>query len=285
MNHNIDNRGGWLTSLQILRALAFLGIFVSHSGLSSQLGAWGVSVFFVLSGFLMTYTYFDREIPTTLGGSFKIAIKRISKLYMLHIVMMVIAIPWEIKKAGIDLGLSSIGLWLLKIFTNLTLTQSWIPTWTVFGAFNGVAWFLSAMLFLYIMFPYVMRFLRKARTPSQIIMSSLAIYAIMILFTFAVRNVIIIGTYPDNCYWTAYTFPVLRLGDFVLGCNLGWLYLNRKQESVSDDSSRKKQSILLWKLELSVELVYQCMPIFHHRLFLEKTGLDTPTCGYQHRCC
>ena len=54
-----------LKSLQGVRALAFAGIFSSHCG-CSDLGAWGVSVFFILSGFLMVYNCFfcqkDSEI-------------------------------------------------------------------------------------------------------------------------------------------------------------------------------------------------------------------------------
>ncbi len=69
MSNTLDeNRGGRLGQLQSLRALAFLGIFISHSGLSSQLGAWGVSVFFVLSGFLMAYTTKNKELPIGVLG-------------------------------------------------------------------------------------------------------------------------------------------------------------------------------------------------------------------------
>lgn len=48
-----------LDSLQAVRALAFLGIFLSHTGIKyfGTTGTWGVSVFFVLSGFLMVYNY------------------------------------------------------------------------------------------------------------------------------------------------------------------------------------------------------------------------------------
>lgn len=54
---------------QGLRAIAFLFVFVCHSnvGAFEAFGAWGVSVFLVLSGFLMVYIYFPK---TYIGGGF-----------------------------------------------------------------------------------------------------------------------------------------------------------------------------------------------------------------------
>lgn len=49
----------WLPQFQGLRAVAFGAIFISHLGIGNfgALGAWGVSVFLVLSGFLMVNSY------------------------------------------------------------------------------------------------------------------------------------------------------------------------------------------------------------------------------------
>lgn len=46
-----------IMSLQALRALAFLGIFLSHTNCFIQWPWLGVSTFFVLSGFLMMRTH------------------------------------------------------------------------------------------------------------------------------------------------------------------------------------------------------------------------------------
>ena len=55
------NTGGQIESLQALRALSFLGVFLQHLG-EVKLGAWAVSVFFVLSGMLMGYRYNDVQL-------------------------------------------------------------------------------------------------------------------------------------------------------------------------------------------------------------------------------
>lgn len=53
-----------IDSIQSLRAIAFLAVFMSHSRLFGLgfLGAWGVSIFFVLSGFLMVYSYYPKIV-------------------------------------------------------------------------------------------------------------------------------------------------------------------------------------------------------------------------------
>jgi len=71
-------------ALQGLRAIAIIAIFISHSELGKfeYFGAWGVSVFFVLSGFLMLFNYLPREEYPEFGFGF--AWGKIKKLYPLH---------------------------------------------------------------------------------------------------------------------------------------------------------------------------------------------------------
>lgn len=52
-----------IDGLQGLRAVAFIAIFISHTSVGnySKLGAWGVSIFLVLSGFVMVYSYWNKR--------------------------------------------------------------------------------------------------------------------------------------------------------------------------------------------------------------------------------
>lgn len=58
----MNNNSNKIQSLQSLRALAFTGIFLLHIGFKYNLSALGVSVFFVMSGFLMTRKHFYDKI-------------------------------------------------------------------------------------------------------------------------------------------------------------------------------------------------------------------------------
>lgn len=82
-----------IPALQGLRAIAFLCVFFHHSGLGilcTPLGPFGVSVFIVLSGFLMGGKYIANNVELSFNPMF--AIKKISQLYPLHIITLVLSI-------------------------------------------------------------------------------------------------------------------------------------------------------------------------------------------------
>lgn len=68
-----------ITSIQALRACAFIGIFASHTGMLA-LGAWGVSIFLVLSGFIMFYAYIGRDLETGVEKNIMFSIKKNKKV-------------------------------------------------------------------------------------------------------------------------------------------------------------------------------------------------------------
>ena len=81
-----------ISSLQGLRAVAFLSVILSHCG-APWLGPWAISVFVALSGFLMTCNYYDR--PRTAPGlrsAIAFSLQKIRKLYPLHLIMMAAAL-------------------------------------------------------------------------------------------------------------------------------------------------------------------------------------------------
>ena len=67
-NNNLER----CDSIQGLRAIAFIAIFISHVGFNNLgvLGAWGVSVFFVMSGFLMMNNYIKKNKNPEFGFKF-----------------------------------------------------------------------------------------------------------------------------------------------------------------------------------------------------------------------
>lgn len=51
-----------IESLTALRGIAFIGIFFLHTGFCIQWATLGVSTFFILSGFLLSYKYFYSNV-------------------------------------------------------------------------------------------------------------------------------------------------------------------------------------------------------------------------------
>ncbi len=217
-----------IDSLQVLRTFAFLGIFTSHSHIFPPLGAWGVSVFFILSGFLMSYNYVERELEYGFLFSLKFSLLKIKKLYLLHIIMTLAAIPYQLYITENLKSIKTIGILISKLLLNLTLLQTWSPYLSWYGSFNGVSWFLSVLMFCYFVFPLVLHFLCKINKTISLILIMLVIYIVQILFAYYTRNCIFdAGEFWGN-YYFAYTFPFFRLGDFIIGSVLGMLFIRYK---------------------------------------------------------
>ena len=74
-----------LEKLDVLRACACIGAFTFHSYISN-LGFWAVSIFIMLSGFLLTYNGLDRSesFPADVRGCAVYALKKIKPLYPLY---------------------------------------------------------------------------------------------------------------------------------------------------------------------------------------------------------
>lgn len=219
---------GKLYSLQAVRALAFLGIFTCHAGLN-QLGAWGASVFLVLSGFLMVYTYYEKEIDTSPKGVVVFAVKRIWKLYPLHLLMTLAAFPFLLK----ELLENFYAYYLLRsggqVLLNILLLQSWIPKSAVYFSLNGVAWYLSICVFLYLVFPYILKWMKEHSNKWSALSSIIIIWGCQFVVAFVLSRINIPLSISDNAAkWVTYICPLFRLGDFAIGCNLGYLFLKHR---------------------------------------------------------
>lgn len=155
-----------IDSIQSLRAIAFLAVFMSHSRLFGLgfLGAWGVSIFFVLSGFLMVYSYYPK-IDYAFPPAHRFAWQKIRKLYPIHILMTVACILYTI----LNEGKISANLPIVTLLHTLLL-QIWIPNSAFYETLNGVAWYLCVCAFTYFCFPLILNVLRKVRNKREVIL-------------------------------------------------------------------------------------------------------------------
>ena len=229
-------------SLQVIRAFAFLGIFLSHSGVTafSAGGSWGVSVFFILSGFLMFYSYngTNRIKSHSIKYSIIFGVNKIKKLYYLHIATMLLAMPWLVKAYMDYQDNDKILTPIIKTVLNIFLLQSWIPSIGVYFSLNGVAWYLSVSLFLYIMFPYILHQMEKykgKKTAIKLIIVLLFLQCIMAFFSYYIRMNLIHNI--EVTRWFIYIFPISRLEDFLIGCNLGYIFKNSQNLLYSNNNN------------------------------------------------
>ena len=215
-------KSGRIDELQILRAIAFLEIFLGHCGVGFFTGAFGVSIFIVLSGFCMAVNYLPKadSISWSPVTNVKSAVGKIKKLYGLHLIMLGFAFLLAKMPTSADA--------MKRLILDALLLQSLSPYSADFFSYNGVAWYLSTYLFICLLSLYVIKLVAKCKDKKCIYVLAVAIYGVMAAVGYlAIRRPLEIG---DNfAFWLTYIFPGYRILEFVLGVILGWIYLNGKE--------------------------------------------------------
>lgn len=152
-----------IDSLQALRAIAYTAIFVSHAYTCNGFpGAWGVSVFLVLSGFVLTYANWNKDIRGTLKEGVSFSKKAIGQLYPLHLLMLALVIITNIR-LFVSGNLNGIAELLIRSACDILMIQSWVPFSNIWNAVNGVSWYLSVLLLISVLFPIIIVRVKKLK--------------------------------------------------------------------------------------------------------------------------
>ena len=188
-----------LTSLRFAAALLVVVFHLSvlapglgELGRLAAAGYVGVTFFFVLSGFVLTYSW---DIDATASRFYR---RRFARIYPVHLLFIALAmVPWS---AAPNWG---------ALPANLALLQSWSPDDSVARSFSGVSWSLSCELFFYAIFPLLVRLIwRWVRRP-------LVVGAMTIALALAVG----VAMQRHDPEWGAWLFhlPAFRMVEFVAG--------------------------------------------------------------------
>lgn len=208
-----------IKSLQGLRVLFALMVFYHHftKPQIAQFGLCAVAAFFMLSGFVMSAGYRNK----VLSGSFCFKDyfrKRIRKIYPVYLLSIVFAILVCIIQILVSEEPNYIRQIIGKIvFTipSLFCLQSFIPISGVYFGGNAVAWFLSDILFFYLVFPWVCRRIFLSG-------SKYNVCSFIVLLLIYVGIMLIV---PENwCHPILYINPIIRSFDFITGIYLYKLF-------------------------------------------------------------
>lgn len=213
-----------LDQLTGLRYFAALLVFLSHlnwDGSNLHLarifesGYVGVSFFFLLSGFVLSYSYKEKILDRSLNFN-RYALLRLARLTPLHFLTALPFVFYAFYKADFS---------LFKLAINLLYLQSWVPSSTYYFSFNAPSWSLSNEMFFYICF-FPLVFI-KTRTIIKLFISLLTVIFACAFFVELV--------YPEHkffgnntlAHWLFYIFPGFRLLEFVTGMLLFKLWERR----------------------------------------------------------
>ncbi|MEV0427349.1 acyltransferase [Micromonospora sp. NPDC050495] len=201
-----------LPSLTGLRWIAALLVFGFHVGTMQiiaepdlkavvnkafSLGLSGVEFFFILSGFVLVWSYQDGERRRVFLR------RRFAKIYPNHVVTFVAALAVAFWLADPVLPWAAVA--------NLFLVQAWLPFDGYFYSVNNVSWSLSCELAFYLCLPLVLPWLRRARTG--------LLWAVVVAVP-----LLILALWPgqllvpeESRWWFTQIFPVTRSFEFWMG--------------------------------------------------------------------
>lgn len=198
-------------------ALTFLGA-----------GYSGVSLFFVLSGFVLAYNYLTPD-GTGVSSVREFLVARFARVYAVYMVGIVVAFPIfvrELQRAGGMGAMLRDGVPITA--ATASLLQAWMPPYAC--RLNCPGWSLSAEAFFYLTFPLVGAWLcRRSRvTLVSVCAVSWAIACSLVLGYLRLDPEHIGGvTAATESHWVAMLKfnPLLRLPEFILGVSTGLIFL------------------------------------------------------------
>ncbi|MFF4324387.1 acyltransferase family protein [Streptomyces sp. NPDC001568] len=231
--------GAALPSLTGMRFIAALLVFLAHMSAAGMftdqllntrldkylgtLGAVGVSFFFVLSGFVLTWSARDSDRP---GLFYR---RRLAKIYPNHFVTWI---------AGLLLAvLAGTAVTGKEFLPGLFLVNAWFPEYLVIRGTNGAAWSLCVELVFYLTFPALLLWVKRIR-PQRL----WAWVGVMVLGAIAVaviaESFLPYESLPGLKYgwwqfWFVYFLPVSRLFEFVIGILLARIVMSGRWIPVS----------------------------------------------------
>jgi peptidoglycan/LPS O-acetylase OafA/YrhL len=229
-----------LTTLRFLGALHVILFHLKVEGILTG-GPWwyqnfagigyiGVNFFFVLSGFILVYTYAASDLDP--GRFWRARFARVYPAYFLSLAVTAPFFVFALRHLSLPFFAWSEGHLTLAALSTLLLLQAWIPQGAL--TWNPVCWSLSVEAFFYSLFPFL---LRRTRTfSSRKLVFGIAAFSLMSLgislayVLFHPDGVNMINSSEVTLLWkNVLSFnPLVRLPEFVVGMLTGLLFLRRK---------------------------------------------------------
>jgi peptidoglycan/LPS O-acetylase OafA/YrhL len=195
-----------------------------------------VTFFFIITGFTLSLGNFENFRSLNLSSYLKFAGRKISALIPLHLMTFLISIP--VSRTNVTNSFYPPDTAIPKIFTNVLLLQSYIPDDKFYFSFNSVSWYLSCLISLYLLYPFLAYVINKLKILS---FQKIIIFLIIVwVFSLAV-NLFLASDMPDwisrisrldqagTIYWLLYINPFNRIVNFITGI-FAYLIFNKIKE-------------------------------------------------------
>lgn len=209
----------YFKQLNGLRFLAILLVLLEHwlpDLISFPTGHFGVVVFFVISGFLISRILIIKALKSNSVSKFKniqnFIIRRALRIFPIYFLILFLGIIWEIEP------IRKVYPWFFSYTPNFYIIfhKTWIGVWDHF-------WTLAVEEQYYLFFPFFIFFLPFS--------SYLRLFIVMIVIGFLSRLSFYLfcsGSFIEDYWFINYVNPISALDSFGLGGLLAYLHIFKK---------------------------------------------------------
>ncbi len=192
-----------------------------------QVGYIGVSFFFFLSGYILTYSH-AAEFESGKGSLSRFWFARFARIYPVYIVSL--ACAGYVNRAQFHDHKH-----ILAYIADIFLVQTWSVRMAPF--FHTTAWSLSVEVFFYLVFPFVFLWLRPRSAGRAVLWIGLFWVLAMAVPLFCVLryplaswkfDLDLAGIPGADLAYRARRLPLILVPQFLAGISLGWLFLRFK---------------------------------------------------------
>ncbi|CAE6781162.1 acyltransferase family protein [Paraburkholderia nemoris] len=235
---SLNQSGGAFPALTSIRFLAALAVVVSHYSENQLLplptsvfnfldgGRSAVSLFFVLSGFILTFTYRDKLVRGGVRTFYEARIARIYPVILLGLLMCVPVVIYLVHAGDASLMLKWYALksaiypaLVISLICQLLLLNAWFPFSAINQPWNGPSDSVSCEAFFYLLFPFLVRRMTGLK-PAR-----LAFFCIALWLTTGTWIALLDAYMPiSRSGAMIYAMPVTRLAEFVMGISSALFY-------------------------------------------------------------
>ncbi|MEO5781191.1 MAG: acyltransferase [Arthrobacter oryzae] len=238
-----------LTGLRFLAALAVLVSHFDYSGLISvpaeaveflDRGRTAVALFFVLSGFILTYNYMGLSGSEDRTKFYASRLARVYPVTLLALGLGAVGVVYALTHPGSGrlvewYSLEGASPFALpgSFLAQVTMTTAWFPVGSLNQPWNGPAWSIACEVFFYALFPLLFVKLRNLRFV-RIAYVLIGGWAFQMLAILTARSF----APAEQVGFLAYQFPLMHLFEFVLGIATAVVFLRGGREWASPGSRR-----------------------------------------------
>jgi peptidoglycan/LPS O-acetylase OafA/YrhL len=248
----------WVVLHHALIAYPFLSVFsFIHNFL--QKGWLGVDLFFILSGFVISYVH--QEDFSTLP-SYKVKtflLLRLSRIYPAHLTTLLSLIPIVYLAQVTFHYHSTIDQFSVsQFFYSLFLLNGW--GFNASDGWNIPSWSVSSEWFAYLCFPFIAFFLCRLKTAKS--------YFVLIVLVYLVLFLLAIVLNDANKFMLSWHLILIRVSsEFLIGCCL--FNLNR----LSEPSDTKDSMVLISLFVMGILCILSIAPILDGVIIMTFTVL------------